>query len=90
LRIYARGGGCHEYQYGMAVESKVEEDDTVIEKGDLKIILDSQSAPLRNGSDNLILAWANESLEQLVEIRSRRFNEDPAVAPTATVQSPPL
>jgi hypothetical protein len=65
----------------MAVESKVEENGTVIEKGDLKLILDSPSAPLRNGTDNLILAWANESLEQLVEIRSRRFNEDPAVAP---------
>jgi Fe-S cluster assembly iron-binding protein IscA len=47
----------------MAVESKVEENGTVIEKGDLKLILDSPSAPLRNGTDNLILAWANESLE---------------------------
>lgn len=51
MRIYARGGGCHEYQYGMAVESKVEEDDTVIERGDRKIILDSQRAPLRNGTE---------------------------------------
>lgn len=63
MRIYACGGGCHEYQYEMAVESKVEENGTVIEKGDLKLILDSPSAPLRNGTDNLILAWANESLE---------------------------
>lgn len=51
LRIYVRGGGCHGYQYGMAFESKVEEDDTVIEKSDLKIILDSQSAPLLNGTE---------------------------------------
>ena len=35
----------------MAFESKVEEDDTVIEKGDLKIILNSQSAPLLNGTE---------------------------------------
>ena len=51
MRIYAFGGGCHEYQDEMAVESKVEEGDTVIEKSDLKIILDSQRAPLRKGTE---------------------------------------
>ena len=30
LRIYVRGGGCHGYQYGMAFEPKIAEDDTVI------------------------------------------------------------
>ena len=40
LRIYVRGGGCHGYQYGMAFESKMAEDDTVIEKGDVKVIMD--------------------------------------------------
>ncbi|HEU4686423.1 MAG TPA: iron-sulfur cluster assembly accessory protein [Nitrospira sp.] len=33
LRVYVKGGGCHGYQYGMAFESRVAEDDTVIEKG---------------------------------------------------------
>ena len=51
LRIYVRGGGCHGYQYGMAFEAKIAEDDTVVEKGDLKIILDSQSAPLLQGTE---------------------------------------
>ena len=51
LRIYVRGGGCHGYQYGMAFEAKLAEDDTVIEIGDLKIILDSQSAPLLQGTE---------------------------------------
>lgn len=51
LRIYVRGGGCHGYQYGMAFETKIAEDDTVIEKGELKIILDSQSAPLLQGTE---------------------------------------
>ena len=46
LRIYVRGGGCHGYQYGMAFETKMSDDDTVIEKGDVKVIMDSQSAPL--------------------------------------------
>jgi iron-sulfur cluster insertion protein len=51
LRVYVRGGGCHGYQYGMAFESKLGDDDTVIEKGDVKVILDSQSAPLLNGAE---------------------------------------
>lgn len=51
LRIYVRGGGCHGYQYGMALEAKIADDDTVIEKGELTIILDSQSAPLLQGAE---------------------------------------
>src|SRR6476646_3809280 len=51
LRIYVRGGGCHGYQYGMAFESKMADDDTVIEKGDVKVIMDSQSAPLLVGCE---------------------------------------
>jgi iron-sulfur cluster insertion protein len=51
LRIYVRGGGCHGYQYGMAFESKVGDDDTIIEKGDVKVIMDSQSAPLLSGAE---------------------------------------
>lgn len=51
LRIYVRGGGCHGYQYGMALESTVADDDTVIEQGDLTIIMDSQSAPLLQGAE---------------------------------------
>ncbi|MBM4132509.1 MAG: iron-sulfur cluster insertion protein ErpA [Nitrospira sp.] len=51
LRIYVKGGGCHGYQYGMAFESKMADDDTVIEKGDVKVIMDSQSAPLLQGTE---------------------------------------
>jgi len=29
LRVYVKGGGCHGYQYGMAFESKMADDDTV-------------------------------------------------------------
>lgn len=49
LRVFVKGGGCHGYQYGMAFESKVSEDDTVLEKGNVKIIMDSQSAPMLTG-----------------------------------------
>ena len=51
LRVYVKGGGCHGYQYGMAFESKMSEDDTVVEMGDVKVIMDSQSAPLLVGCE---------------------------------------
>ena len=51
LRIYVKGGGCHGYQYGMAFESKVADDDTVIEKDGVQVIMDSQSAPMLQGAE---------------------------------------
>ena len=51
LRIYVKGGGCHGYQYGMAFESKVADDDTVIEKDGVQLIMDSQSAPMLQGAE---------------------------------------
>ena len=51
LRVYVKGGGCSGYQYGMAFESKLSDDDTVIEKDEIKVILDSQSAPLLSGAE---------------------------------------
>jgi iron-sulfur cluster insertion protein len=51
LRVFVRGGGCHGYQYGMSFETKMSEDDTVIEKGEVKVIVDSQSAPLLSGAE---------------------------------------
>ena len=51
LRVHVRGGGCHGYQYGMAFENKIGEDDTVIEKNGIQVILDPQSAPLLSGAE---------------------------------------
>jgi iron-sulfur cluster insertion protein len=51
LRVYVKGGGCHGYQYGMSLESTVGEDDTVVGRGAVKVIMDSQSAPLLIGTE---------------------------------------
>lgn len=51
LRVYVKGGGCHGYQYGMSLESSMSEDDTVVDKGEVKVIMDSQSAPLLVGTE---------------------------------------
>jgi iron-sulfur cluster insertion protein len=51
LRVFVKGGGCHGYQYGMAFESATSDDDTVVEQGNVKVIMDSQSAPLLAGCE---------------------------------------
>lgn len=51
LRIYVKGGGCSGYQYGMAFEQKIEDDDTVVEKDGIKVIIDSQSASFLQGAE---------------------------------------
>ena len=51
LRVYVKGGGCHGYQYGMSLESSMSEDDTVVDKGEVKVIMDSQSASLLVGTE---------------------------------------
>lgn len=51
LRVYVKGGGCHGFQYGMSLESSMQEDDTVVEQGAVKVIMDSQSAPLLVGTE---------------------------------------
>jgi iron-sulfur cluster insertion protein len=51
LRVYVKGGGCHGYSYGMALEHTIEEDDTVITMNGVKVIVDPQSAPLLQGSE---------------------------------------
>ena len=51
IRVYVKGGGCQGYQYGMSLEFSMQEDDTVVEQGDVKVIMDSQSAPLLVGTE---------------------------------------
>src|SRR4026208_2512504 len=51
LRVYVKGGGCHGYQYGMAFGAKRADGDPVVEKGIVKVIMDSQSASLLQGAE---------------------------------------
>lgn len=51
LRIFIKGGGCSGYSYSMALEPTISEDDTVIEKDNIKVIVDPQSMPLISGSE---------------------------------------
>jgi len=49
LRIGISGGGCSGFQYTMALEKDAGAGDTVLEFGELKVFVDTQSAPLLQG-----------------------------------------
>ena len=49
LRIAISGGGCSGFQYGMSLEETKSEDDTVLEYGAIKVLVDPLSAPLLEG-----------------------------------------
>jgi len=45
LRISVAGGGCSGFQYSMKLEEQVASEDTVVEYGDIKVLIDPVSAP---------------------------------------------
>lgn len=49
LRIMITGGGCSGFQYGLRLEENLGADDTVVEFGSVKVLVDPMSAPLLNG-----------------------------------------
>lgn len=49
LRIMITGGGCSGFQYGLRLEENPGADDTVVECGNFKILVDPMSAPLLSG-----------------------------------------
>jgi iron-sulfur cluster insertion protein len=51
LRVYVKGGGCSGYSYGMKLESVIADDDTVVEKDGIKVLVDPQSMPLISGAE---------------------------------------
>jgi iron-sulfur cluster assembly protein len=51
LRVFVVGGGCSGYQYGMAIAKEREEDDVVIERAGVTVLVDPESAPLMQGAE---------------------------------------
>ncbi|TVR20097.1 MAG: iron-sulfur cluster insertion protein ErpA [Anaerolineaceae bacterium] len=43
LRVFVAGGGCSGLQYGMAFEASADASDTVVETGDVKLVVDPTS-----------------------------------------------
>ena len=50
LRMYVSGKGCAGLTYGFGITDEVEEDDLIIEEGDVTVVVDSFSLPYLKGS----------------------------------------
>ncbi len=51
LRIYVSGGGCSGFQYGFAFEEAIGNDDTVIEKLGVRVLIDPASLQYLQGAE---------------------------------------
>jgi iron-sulfur cluster insertion protein len=43
LRVFVQGGGCSGFQYGFTFDETVNEDDTVMNKGGVQLLIDAMS-----------------------------------------------
>lgn len=43
LRVFISGGGCSGFQYGFSFDESINEDDTVLEKNGVKLLVDPMS-----------------------------------------------
>ena len=50
LRIYVSGGGCSGFQYNFAFDEEKNEDDTIIEKNGVALLIDAMSYQYMEGA----------------------------------------
>lgn len=50
LRVFVAGGGCSGMQYGMAFESEISEQDTIVEVDGVRLVIDSTSLIYLDGA----------------------------------------
>jgi iron-sulfur cluster insertion protein len=51
LRVFVTGGGCSGFQYGFSFDEDIADDDTIVEKDDIKVLLDALSYQYLVGSE---------------------------------------
>lgn len=51
LRVYVTGGGCSGFQYGFTFDETPHEDDTLVEKNGVTVLIDAMSIQYLNGAE---------------------------------------
>lgn len=51
LRVYVSGGGCSGFQYGFTFDEEPNEDDTLIEKNGVTVLIDAMSVDYLRGAE---------------------------------------
>jgi len=50
LRVFIQGGGCSGFKYGFVFEPQIKEDDEIVERDGVKIVIDPMSLMYLSGS----------------------------------------
>jgi len=66
LRVFVQGGGCSGFQYGMALDNNIREQDTLIEEHGIKVIIDEVSMGYMQGA----------SIDYVEDVTGRGFKID--------------
>ncbi|WP_111658353.1 iron-sulfur cluster insertion protein ErpA [Isoalcanivorax indicus] len=51
LRVYITGGGCSGFSYGFTFDEQAKDDDTVVDNGDVTLLVDAMSIQYLAGSE---------------------------------------
>lgn len=51
LRVYVTGGGCSGFQYGFTFDETIAEDDSIVERDGVKVVVDATSYPYLVGAE---------------------------------------
>jgi iron-sulfur cluster insertion protein len=51
LRVFVTGGGCSGFQYGFTFDEEVAEDDTILEKAGVTLLIDPMSFQYLSGAE---------------------------------------
>jgi iron-sulfur cluster insertion protein len=51
LRVFVSGGGCSGFQYGFTFDEEVNDDDTLVEKAGVTLLIDSMSLQYLAGAE---------------------------------------
>jgi iron-sulfur cluster insertion protein len=51
LRVFVSGGGCSGFQYGFTFDEEVNDDDTMVERGGVTLLIDSMSLQYLAGAE---------------------------------------
>ncbi|BBL76077.1 iron-sulfur cluster insertion protein ErpA [Methylomagnum ishizawai] len=51
LRVYVTGGGCSGFQYGFTFDESVAEDDTLVERNGVTVLVDAMSIQYLSGAE---------------------------------------
>lgn len=51
LRVYVSGGGCSGFQYGFTFDEEASEDDTLIKKNGVTVLIDAMSIDYLRGAE---------------------------------------